>query len=334
MFEDSYFDSLRQRMNAPVDTATLHRFLLDIQTDMGRVPSEICGPGVWIRWRFVNSYGSDCFLMIHPKSLPGEGWELNWQVEVLICEVKTALSEDYNLTRQAIMAEMNAMSADAGKTHHLPPYLWNFRLRDCGELDEPIWGQLVSWAVLVRALGEMLGRLPDDLAALPPSWFDGSLTLVNEGPEPFWVSASRHGLKAWVSDSDSRSQNRLGGEVGTSLVMIPAERASQAGPLLARSFAANFEPGHRLEHIRLNTVAPPEVDLTIFGTGVWFSDESSDQRFRTMNAQLLAATPDYPNESQAIRQLATWVNSPPKAMTVDEAANSFPEWKPGHNTGR
>lgn len=220
-------DDLVGRDLTPLDA---HPALLAIAEILGGRPYAVIGPGARFRWRLDGQMveaGVDRFR---------GAWELGYR----------AFPYEPDVSRGEYLAF--AYGAD----DLTPPYEWSLELHG----PQPRLPQacpLAGWQRVATELGYLVGKLPEDLAAVPPSWFDGTVTLSTDlGGVHVRAAADRHGLTLVGPDGVTIRWNveqaqRAGSAIGAAWAWAYAGRA--AGDLVitvtsgARPFTLLTAPG-------------------------------------------------------------------------------------------
>ena len=206
-----------------------HPVLLELAAVLGRRPYAVVGPRARFRWRFEEQMveaGVDRFL---------GSWEVGYRA--FPYEPDVSRGEDFAFT---------AAGADVA-----PPYEWSLELAG-PQPPLPTPCPLRGWARIATDLGYLVGSLPQDLATVPPQWFDGEIVLSTrlEGIE-VEARADRHGLTVrgagTAAHLDPDRAYRAGASIGRA--WVAAYTGQRAGDLVleagstARAFTLLAVPG-------------------------------------------------------------------------------------------
>lgn len=301
MSDELKVEQLREYTAGELDVDAVHRVLLWVEQQLGRRPSQVLGPKLRVRWPL----GEEKLIQLqfHPVLT---GSKPHWRVDVTACNRREVLGEEHLAIKYA---------TDIEYYPYLElPYMWNLRVCPPGYWDQDYITPVPSWRTLCTEVGEMVGYLPLDLAALPAQWFDGEIQITDKYYTVLDVIASRTGLRARVERCHGEGRDEV------SLKISPLV-APQAGYLLLQSYAANFSSGFPLQDTQLRNWTSPEVSMSGFITNSYlphrneFVDDDDFYEFYAnedyqSKVRELKQEPEYTSRISELIKLADWHDGP------------------------
>lgn len=275
-------DVIETLMGRDLEPDDAHPVLLELAAVLGRSPYAVVGPRARFRWRFdelMVEAGVDRFLG-------------NWEVGYRAFPYEPDVSRGEDLAFTSAGAEV------------APPYEWSLELADPQpRLPPPCL--LLGWPRIATELGYLLGSLPQDLATVPPEWFDGVIVLSSSlGGIVVEARSDRHGLTLRGAGAE---------------VHLDPDRAYRAGASIGQAWVAAYT-GQRPGDLALGagSTARPFTLLAVPGAG----DGDVEVLIAASFADLVSAAPSAeprPAPVPAEAFLAAYATPEQATDLVDEA---------------
>lgn len=209
------------------DPRPVQQALLAVAEALGGGPDQAYGTPLTVRWR----RGPEVVdVQVGVRLLQGA---LAWRVQPRIADARQTDRDEHSA--------LDNQYPDGD--FWTPPYLWNLRLGERWVTD--LLPQPGNWDDCVDALGSTWGRLPAELAALPPAWFAGPIVHRVGYAGDLSVRAEPAGLTVAIPDVQMSF-------ITPGTYRLDPAAALRGGRLAAQTVASMFSPDFPIQDIELS----------------------------------------------------------------------------------